>query len=282
MDSVGNATEGAGEAAGGAGNNDSSAQPLSQPADIPAGKLKPNLMLRLKSHNGATKTMNAILPQDETPTPTKFLKLVKDENIFGAIEENKNQEGARVDDQGDEQATSLSENPFDQQFKKSITPSPNSVTSDAVEPSAEKDTLNLTQADLGQGDETKQSEAETGLANDEAEVVDDSAKVADNTFKRPTDLPVPKTSGAAAVVVTNAATSLTTATTSATSTTNMNLVQATSAQQMPMLVLANGTQMAQPIASPTRLVMAQDVFGQSGQGKYLVLQQASTPRVIGK
>ena len=56
---VGNATEGAGESAGAAGNNDSS-QSLSQPADIPAGKLKPNLMLRLKSHNGATKTMNAV------------------------------------------------------------------------------------------------------------------------------------------------------------------------------------------------------------------------------
>ena len=105
--------------------------------------------------------------------------MVKDENIFGAIEENKNQEV----EQGDEQATNLSENPFDQQFKKSITPSPNSVTSDAVEPNAEKDTLNLTQADLSQGDETKQVEAETDLANDGEQIVDDSAKGADNTFK---------------------------------------------------------------------------------------------------
>lgn len=53
-------------------------------------------------------------------------------------------------------------------------------------------------------------------------------------------------------------------------------------QQMPMLVLS-GTQMAQQIASPTRLVMAQqDMFnGQNGQGKYVVLQQPTT-RVIGK
>lgn len=239
----------------------------STPATQPDVKLsRPKMLLKLKSVNGASNSMKNILPQDETPTPTKLLKQAKVEDLFRAIDGHQNGEANPQNDKS-------SDNPFDQQFKKSITPSAKRTS--AVEPNAEKDVV-----EIQQNEEHVDESVQNTVPNVGREVTVDAEqqtpvqqepqqserKSQEPQFKRPTDLPVPKEG--------QITTSIATATTS---------MQSMMQQQMPMLVLS-GTQMAQQIASPTRLVMAQqDMFnGQNGQANNILVpsSNASTPMIL--
>jgi hypothetical protein len=229
---------------------------------------RPKMLLKLKSMNGANISVQGIMPHDETPTPTKMLKCATMEGLFEQIGPN-----------GDVKSTTTMQqppkpdNPFDKQFKESITPD-SGVSSSTVQPNAEKDVVDIPQDGTNNDSNANQtSSGDVAVGSDQttSQTVSDSKsdKLPKPQFKRPTDLPVPKDGQIATIA------------TSTTPTTSVNMVPT---QQMPMLVLS-GTQMTQPIASPTRLVMAQtDMFnGQNGQGKYVVLQQQPTAaRVLGK
>jgi len=77
------------------------------------------------------------MPHDETPTPTKMLAKAAMEGLF---EQMGNQNGETAKPAPTEQPPKV-DNPFDRQFKESITPDP--VERSSVEPNAEKDVAEI-------------------------------------------------------------------------------------------------------------------------------------------
>jgi hypothetical protein len=244
--------------------------PISSDSD---GKLtsvtRPKMLLKLKSMNGANISVQGIIPHDETPTPTKMLAKAAMEGLFEQMGQNGEAKKSTT-----EQPPPKVDNPFDKQFKESITPDP--TTGNAVEPNAEKDVTEIP-ADDNNDDSMTNPAANVGrevTVNSEQPSTqpESEQKSPKPQFKRPTDLPVPK-EGQIPVVAASTSTA-------AATTTSVNMVPT---QQMPMLVLS-GTQMAQQIASPTRLVMAQtDMFnGQNGQANNILVpsSNSTTPMIL--
>jgi len=207
----------------------------------------PPKFLKLNSINGATNSLANVLPVDQTPTPTKIMKLASE--LFPS-ESNNTVTAAKSE------VNSSQPNPFDKSFKQSTSQSPENGTNSGNEPVIQE--LENVDENIEEHDDHEFVE----------EIVDEEEiEAASEKFKRPEPV------GSEEMIQV--------------STTTINSIAGQEGQAQPqfqMLPTASGqmlVQIPQPVASPgTRLVMAApEMAAQAGQGKYVVMQQPATYKI---
>lgn len=229
-------------------------EPKSTNAEADEKNSRPKIsLLKLKSMNGINTAMEGILPHDQTPTPTKFLKKVED--IFGDAEKKKQEGSAKAS------------NPFDAQFKAE-TPEPGVSGNNLEGPDGEA-------AEILQTDCPPQDHEEIisdGNVHKEVVIEEDvieDGQDSDKQFKRPTDMPKDASSLATAPLpVTSTSGGVSVAQVVTTSGAQVVSQQTTS----PGMIFLNAN--GQQLTSPTRVVQIGSDQIQNGQANSQIIMSS--------